>query len=186
MSNVVIFILTWLMFFNMIPEDRIESFDSEQMAMMCGLDIDEFEYFAQVVEAESDGRTEYHEGKLYVAACIWDRVNSDLFPDTVRGVLDEPGQFSTTYGGRCRKSATSASRYAVLEAYYQLQSGDIPTNILYFNCIGYNYGTAYGKIGDNYFMTVGSEPEFTWNDDEFDNVQPKLNWTTVEYLLGGG
>lgn len=159
----ILYILWWFMFAQMDVDQRMQ-IPPERMAYMCGLEEDEFEYFAQVVEAESDGRVEYHDGKLYVAACIWDRINSSYFPDTVRGVLDQSGQFSTTYGGSCRKSATSASRYAILEAYYQLQSGDIPTNILYFNCIGYNYGTAYDRIGDNYFMQYGDEVEFTWND----------------------
>lgn len=164
----LIFLLLWLQFSMTTTEEHLEMFTDSQMAAMCGLDEDEFEYFAQVVEAESDGRTEYHEGKLYVAACIWDRINGPYFPNTVRGVLDQSGQFTTTYRGSCSKRATPASRLAVLEAYYLLQNGDIETNILYFNCIGYSYGSAYGKIGDNYFTTYGEQVDFTWNDEWFE------------------
>lgn len=171
----LVYIFLWMSFYNTPIEDRLEMYSTEQMAMMCGLDEDEFEYFAQVVEAEADGRTCFHEGKTYVAATIWCRVNSESWPNTPREVLDQSGQFTTTYRGVCRKAATPASRYAVLEAYYQLQSGDIPTNIIYFNCIGYNNGTAYGKIGDNYFMQSGPETAFGWNDDMYVTTFVDLN-----------
>ena len=130
--------------------------------MLCEnvIDESELEYFAQVVEAESDRSSGCTEGKVYVACCIWDRVNSTYFPSTVRGVLNEPGQFTTTSGGQCWTKATTGSRMAVVVSYIMLKYGYLPTNLLYFNCIGYQYGSAYGKFGDNYFSTYGKEVEF--------------------------
>lgn len=173
----VLYLFLWLMFFNMSEEQRI-AIPTNQMVYMVGLSEDEFNYFAQVVEAESDRSEGCTDGKIYVAACIWDRINSDIFPDTLRGVLDQSGQFSTTSGGSCWISKTPGSELAIVEAYYQLQSGNIPTNILYFNCIGYNYGKAYGKIGDNYFMTYGDEPEFLYNDELWNTI-PDLSFFSI-------
>lgn len=124
------------------------------------IDESELEYFAQVVEAESDKSSGCTEGKVYIACCIWDRVNSSYFPNTVRGVLNEPGQFTTTSGGQCYTRATTGSRRAVIVSYIMLKLGLLPTNLLYFNCINYQYGSAYGKFGDNYFSTYGKEVEF--------------------------
>ena len=172
----IIYMILWLLFFQMTPEQKI-NIPENKLAIMVNLDVDEFNYFAQVVEAESDRSEGCTEGKIYVAACIWDRINASIWPDTVRGVLDQSGQFTTTSGGSCWISSTKGSQLAIVEAYYQLQNGDIPTNLHFFNCIGYNNGTPYGKIGGNYFMTYGEAEEFMWNDDEF-NVLPVSNWVS--------
>ena len=58
----LLYILWWFMFNKMDVDQRMQ-ISPERMAYMCGLEEDEFEYFAQVVEAESDGRVEYHDGK---------------------------------------------------------------------------------------------------------------------------
>ena len=135
---------------------------SKGYLLLCNDIIDELEleYFAQVVEAESDKHYGCTEGKVYIACCIWDRVNSSYFPNTVRRVLDDPGQFTTTSGGVCHTKATTGSRQAVVISYIMLKNGLLPTNLLYFNCIGYQYGTQYGKFGDNYFSTYGKEVDF--------------------------
>lgn len=115
----------------------------------------EAEYFAQVVEAESNRIPGDMESRVYVAAVILNRVRSPYFRNTVRGVLDEPGQFTTTSGGRCYISATDESREAIRIAEQRIYHGEIPSNLLFFNCIGYNNGTPYDYIGGNYFMTYG-------------------------------
>ena len=125
----------------------------EYQAAACGMTATEFEYLARVVEAESD-RTNSLEGKIHIAAVILNRVNNRAFPNNIQGVLDEPGQFSTTSGGWCSTSYTATSRWAIVEAQRRLALGEIPDNLLYFNCIGYNYGYAYGYIDGNYFMTA--------------------------------
>ena len=125
----------------------------EYLADQAGMDISEFELLARVIEAESD-RSNDLEAKVMIAACILNRVESDIFPDTVTGVLTQSGQFSTVSGGWCSTSYTKRSAYSIIVA---LEQDYIPTNVLFFNCIGYNYGTPYGVYGDNYFMTYGEE-----------------------------
>lgn len=122
---------------------------------ICNISESEYNYFAQVVEAESDRASGCTMGKVFIAATIWNRMNSDYFPGSVRGVLDQSQQFSTTYDGVCAISSTRGSRIAVVVSYILLQNRLIPDNILYFNCIGYNYGTPYDYIEGNYFMTYG-------------------------------
>lgn len=144
---------------NMSEEDKYNA-SMEMQAWSVGLSVTEFELFARVVQAECDGTTDYDDGKLYVAVCIWDRVYSSSWSNTVTGVLTASGQFTTVSGGWCSSSYTQASRWAVIKAKEAILKGDVPNNIEFFNCISYNGNTPYGYIGDNYFMTVGQPTYF--------------------------
>lgn len=118
-------------------------------------DIDEFILLSSITEAESNRSQTDNEGRIMVAICILNRVNDDGFPDTITGVISQSGQFST-----CRRHSdgtyysvterTDLSDQAVIEAVRRIESGEAPA-VLWFNCIGYSYGTPYGNIGGNYF-----------------------------------
>lgn len=136
------------------PEESRQYLPVEVIAHECEIDINEFIYLAQVVEAESDRTPEVTPGKIAIAAVILNRTASADFPDTITEVLNQPGQFSTTHNGRCNIEATQTAAYAIYEAQQQIEAGEIPTNLLYFNCICYQYGTPYGYIGGNYFTTA--------------------------------
>ena len=123
----------------------------EYQASACGITAREFEYMARTIEAESD-RTDSMEGKIHIAAVILNRVKAEEFPDTIQGVLDQSGQFETTYNGWCSTPYTETSRWAIVEAQRRLAEGTIPERLLYFNSIGYQYGTPYGYIDGNYFV----------------------------------
>lgn len=139
---------------SMSEEDQYDA-DIEYQANAVGLDVESFSLFARVVQAECDGTTDYNDGKLYVASCIWCRVYSSSWPNTVRGVLTQSGQFTTVSGGSCYASLTKASRWAVIKGKEAVLKGDIPYNMCWFNCIGYNH-SAYMKVRDNYFSTTGA------------------------------
>lgn len=139
---------------NSMTEEQQMNASIEMMAYVAGMTEYEFEYLARVIEAESD-RSDNIEGKIMIAATILNRVESDYFPNTICGVLDQSGQFETTYGGWCSISSTTTSRWAILEAEGMLVRGDIPSNVLFFNSVGYNNGYAYGYYGGNYFMCYG-------------------------------
>lgn len=137
-------------------DDEIKkTWPERYLAYGCGMSTYEFSYFARVVQAESNGTTDWSdfEDKVLIAAVIFNRVESPSFRNTIGGVLDEPGQFSTTSNGWCSSSSSQSSRWAIVEAQRRLCNGEIPNNLLYFNCVGYNYGTPYGCYGGNYFMT---------------------------------
>lgn len=118
-------------------------------------DVGEFILLSSITEAESNASQTDNEGRIMVAICILNRVNDDRFPDTITGVISQSGQFST-----CRRHSdgtyysvterTDLSDQAVIEAVRRIESGEAPA-VLWFNCIGYSYGTPYGNIGGNYF-----------------------------------
>ena len=118
-----------------------------------GISEEEFYFISSVVEAESD-RSESLEGRILIAEVILNRVESDLFPDTISGVLNQSGQFSTVVNGHSITERTELSDEAVIQAIREIESGTAPS-VMYFNCIGFNgYGTPYGSgaIDGNYFM----------------------------------
>lgn len=138
-----------------------------EMAQECELTEDEFVFLSSVVEAESDRSTattpEALEGRVMIAATIINRINSDYFPDTLQAVLTQRGQFSTVRNGHSITDRSEYSDQAVLLAYQYLEEGRIPTNVLFFNCIGYNNGSPFGQYGGNYFMTYGEEVPYNAN-----------------------
>lgn len=116
-----------------------------------GISEEEFYFISSVVEAESD-RSESLEGRILIAEVILNRVNSPSFPDTISGVLNQSGQFSTVVNGHSITERTELSDEAVIQAIREIEDGTAP-EVLFFNCIGYTYGTPYGYVDGNYFMT---------------------------------
>ena len=129
----------------------------EDYAEQCGMTESEFILISSVTEAESD-RSDSMSGRVLIALTILNRVDSDIFPDTITEVLTQSGQFSTVVRRngiyQSVTNRTELSDQAVLEAYEWNQRGDDP-NVLFFNCRGYNYGTPYDYVDGNYFMIYG-------------------------------
>ncbi len=71
----------------------------------------DYDLLCKIVEAEATGQEV--EGKMYVAAAIMNRINSDSFPDTVSGVVYERGQFSPVRDGRINCTPTETTYEAV-------------------------------------------------------------------------
>ena len=117
-----------------------------------GMTEEEFYLISSVVEAESD-RSESLDGRILIAETILNRVNSPSFPDTITGVLTQSGQFTTVVNGHSVTERTELSDQAVIIAVQEIESGTDP-EVLFFNCIGYNYGTPYAYVDGNYFMTT--------------------------------
>lgn len=69
---------------------------------------------ARLVEAESKG--EPYAGKVAVATVVLNRVDSSIFPNSVRGVVYDKGQFTPVSNGEINKPASAASKRAVNEA----------------------------------------------------------------------
>lgn len=142
----------WL---SMTDEQRYEA-SVEMKARAVGLTEDEFVFFSACIEAESDRGTsdDSQEGRVLIALTVYNRMESDSFPDTVDGVLRQSGQFSVVSNGQAASvGRTHRSDWAIIEAHRRLAEGTAP-HVMYFNCIGYNGFTPYGYYGDNYFMTA--------------------------------
>ena len=128
----------------------------EERAAMVGLDVESFTIFSAVVESESNRCQDNIEGRVYIALTIWNRVYSDRWPDSVIGVLTQPGQFSTVHGSsgnyHAAASRTDLSDQAVVAAYDWIHSGEEYPEVIFFNCRGYFSGvTPCVEVGGNYF-----------------------------------
>lgn len=135
-----------------------EATSVEERAAEVGLSVPEYELFSGIVEAESNRSIDGNlEGRIMIALTIWNRYHDIRFPsDSIISVISQPGQFSTyrrSTGTSC-VNGTIYSDQAIIEAYEWIQSGEEYPWVLFFNCRGYNYGTAYDRIGGNYFMTL--------------------------------
>lgn len=137
--------------FSMTDEQRYNS-PVEYKARACGLSVDEFILLSSVVEAESD-RGESIDGRILIAETILNRVKSADFPDNITDVCYQAGQFDVVSSGAIWSvGRTNLSDWAVLEAIREVNTGNAP-NVLYFNNSGYSYGTPYGYVDGNYFVT---------------------------------
>ncbi|WP_139376806.1 cell wall hydrolase [Halobacillus salinus] len=74
----------------------------------------EKDLLSRLVEAEAKG--ESYAGKVAVATVVLNRVESELFPDSLRGVILQEYQFTPVSNGQINKPASQESKAAVEEA----------------------------------------------------------------------
>ena len=107
----------------------------------------EIELLALITMGEAEG--ESREGKRMVIDVILNRMDSDEFPDTVKGVIYQKGQFECTWNGRLNRcTVTDEVRQLVRE---ELKSRS-NSEVLYFRTGHYHgFGTPVVKVGNHYF-----------------------------------
>jgi N-acetylmuramoyl-L-alanine amidase len=93
----------------------------------------DIELLARLVYAE--GRGEPYEGQVAIAAVVLNRIESPIFPDTVREVILAPNAFSPVRNGHVPKKTNDTARKAVWDA---INGKDPSKGSLYF----YNPKTA--------------------------------------------
>ncbi len=111
---------------------RVVDYEILEQEMKYQLSEQDYDSLLRIVEAEAGGEDE--DGKLLVANVVLNRVNNDMFPDTVTAVVmqKEQGvaQFSPTVDGRFQNITVSEETYeAVKRALY---GEDISQGALYF------------------------------------------------------
>ena len=78
-----------------VEEEKIKmqelSLDDIEEEIDNDISLDEYSEFARLIEAEAS--TEDLEGKTLVADVVINRVASDIFPNTISEVINDPGQF---------------------------------------------------------------------------------------------
>lgn len=143
-----VYLRAWLS----VDDEVRQELPIDYQAAACGMTEHEFEFMARVIQAESNGSTDWSdlEDKILIAAVIFNRCDSGQFRNSIDGVLTESGQFSTVSGNWCSTRYTSSSRWAIVEAQRRLANDEIPRNLLYFNCVNYCH-TPYCYEGGNYF-----------------------------------
>ena len=110
---------------------------------------EEYELLKRIVAAES--QTQHLEGRKAVVEVIFNRVLSDEFPDSVKGVLSQKGQFSTW---KMRNASWVVPELATeaIEAVIEDGRTFLPdTEYLYFSRGKSRYTKDYVKIQDHWF-----------------------------------
>lgn len=136
---------------NLLAEDTIR----ERVPKMTEADIQEeikygeMELLAQLVQAEAGNQD--LTGMRYVAAVVLNRVDSDIFPDTVEEVIFQENQFSVIKDGGFDRAGWNMSEqaYEAVRLEYESRSN---YEILYFSQGKSEYmrnGTF--KYGDHWF-----------------------------------
>ncbi|MFC7441104.1 cell wall hydrolase [Laceyella putida] len=97
---------------------------------------EEIDLLARAVYSESRG--EPYKGQVAVAAVILNRVDSDIFPNSVKGVVYQPGAFTAVSDGQINLKPNDSAYKAVYQA---IQGADPTKGALYY----YNPETASSK-----------------------------------------
>lgn len=116
---------------------------SEQVTEVVSRTVSDYErrLMAQVVYAEAGNQD--LTGKRLVAACILNRVDSGLWPNTIEEVIFQPNQFTTWYRG------ISDECYEAVDLELQERSD---TKVIFFCSNGYSYyGRPAYKWGGHWF-----------------------------------
>lgn len=130
-----------------------ENPESEYVIEVSDADID---LMARVVMSESSILSD--EGKQAVAETIVNRVKSDLYPDSVAGVVYQPNAYSTAWNGDPTPECYQAVKRALTNPVF----GD---GMIFICSDGYHpCGYPYMKIGQMYFSTI--EDEITYYGEE--------------------
>lgn len=70
---------------------------------------DDLYCLAHIINAEAGDDNCTHEHRVAVGSVVLNRVAADDFPDTVRGVVFDPGQYSPTWNGSFEKEPSQDS-----------------------------------------------------------------------------
>lgn len=110
----------------------------------------DFELISLVVMAEAEGEPE--EGKRLVIDSILNRVDSDIFPNTVREVIYQPYQFTSMTNGRVDRCYVKKDIYnLVVEEYKNRYNSEV----IFFRTNHYSeYGNPMFKVCCHYFSSL--------------------------------
>ncbi|WP_100407483.1 cell wall hydrolase [Bacillus solitudinis] len=112
------------------PEPNIEISSSNQVRIseQESLSENDIDLLARIVRAEA--QSEPFEGKVAVADVVLNRVESTQFPNTIKKVIYQPGQFQPVANGQINKPADKESIKAVHAALTDMRN--ITENSLFF------------------------------------------------------
>ena len=94
------------------------------------------------------------QGQLRVIECVWNRVQSTDYPDSIAEVISQPGQFESYQNGRYDKSEPTGETREALALFES--NKDLETDIIAFET------SANGKSLERYFSYL-----YTYGDHDF-------------------
>ena len=105
----------------------------------------DFELLARVIEAEAGGESDYH--KLCVGTVVMNRVDSDKYPDTIEGVIYQPGQYQCVTNSHINKEPSESS--------YEAAESILDGRRMFRSSVVYQaefiQGKVVEKVGNTYF-----------------------------------
>lgn len=111
------------------------------------------EMMAKCVEAEAGNQGLM--GKRFVVDVILNRVDSEIFPNDIKSVISQKGQFSVYGNGRINRTEPSEETYEAIRLELEHRTDD---QILFFASGKYNKcSTPAYKHGDHYFGYLKKE-----------------------------
>ena len=112
---------------------------------------DDLYLLAACIEAEAGNQSVL--GRRLVADVILNRVDSPMYPDTIRDVIYQPGQLTVVDNGAIDRVIPSAETW---EAIYKELANRIDDTILFFQAGYYGpYGKPWEQVGGHWFSTGG-------------------------------
>lgn len=167
---------------NSVSDEERYYFDINVKAAAVGLTPEDYLFFSRVVECESAGGDNF-EDRVLVACTIINRVNDGRFGKSLFEILTRPGQFLCVTKEEPEEgedegevkytvgAATLESDWAIIEAYRRIANGDEPTDMLYFNSVGFDrHKYDYVYTGGNYFSTETPNRYSKYYDDKIDEL----------------
>lgn len=95
-------------------------------------DVDQAELILLAKLVETEAGNEPYEGKLAVASVVMNRVNDGSYPNTVKGVIYEPYQFSPARNGKLEKATASKDSIKAAKAALSGEN-NVPGAVYFFN-----------------------------------------------------
>lgn len=108
----------------------------------------DMELLAQLIQAEAGDQD--LTGMRLVADVVLNRVDSSKYPDSIRDVIFQNGQFTVVRNGMLSDAAWNMSEKAFRAAELEMNSGRLDSGILYFSTYPAN-GRGFWKHGAHYF-----------------------------------
>lgn len=131
-------------------------------AAVIGMKVEEYKFFARVVQAEGDDLGDDITDKVLVACVIFNRSHCKRFnARTVTRVMKKPNQFEVVgKDHNCHTARTKDSEWAILIANQLVNKGVVSCHLTYFNSINFMRGKPhYAFFGGNYFSTANCDCE---------------------------
>lgn len=118
------------------------------------IDTEDIKLIERCVMSEAGNQTvQAQEGVATVILNRW--MNPEKYPDTIEGVIMDPGQFSTHDNGEVTVSVRLAVYNAIM--FYNTYQQDLPKSAYYFRSDKYHdFGIPYCNYGDLYFSLAES------------------------------
>ena len=127
------------------PSDLIEEETQTELEAETKYTEYDFELLARVIEAEAGGESDYH--KLCVGTVVMNRVDSEKYPNSIEGVIYQPGQYQCVTNSHINNEPSESS--------YEAAESILDGRRMFRSSVVYQaefiQGKVVEKVGNTYF-----------------------------------